>query len=732
MINRHSWLLSDLDLIPKNDIKVFSTFSCGGGSSFGYELNGCEVIAANDIDPQMAYHYRLNHNPKYYYLCPIKDLLTRDLPDELFGIDILDSSPPCFAKGTPVITSEGVKNIEEIKEGDLVLTHKGRWKPVLKTMTRLSETIWIDNRIETTPDHPFYTKFSNRDYKQTTSLSDNPEWTAAKDCEGKFLGLPVEIEKLDLPEPPERFVYNKSFWYFVGRWIGDGWIRYEEGSNEPYKKRERYVDSCKPCIVCGKDSLPHGRYNGWWTNYCSIKCKGIESRKRKRPKYEVLICSSFDEGDSLYLKLSELNVKIGRKTEATTERFRISSKALVHWLMQYFGRYASGKNLPGFIYSMRKEWKESFLQGYIDADGFEFGENNVTLTSIGRNLICGIMQLAVTMDYSICIQKKMPQNNLIEGRKVNVKQSYALSLTKNNRYVSYSHNIQWRKLRRKTRPASELTQVYDIEVADDHSFIADGFIVHNCSLFSDSGDREKKWGKLTHFREGQQKQILDELFFDYLDLVERLKPKVTIAENVKGLIKGNAKWYVKLIYERYKEIGYTPQLFLINSADCGVPQIRERVFFCAIRNDLFKQKLILNPTEKWVSCGEATNDIQDLTDEEIERTKISEKANKLWKLTKNGSTFGKTNLILTGKETSFNTKKLDDKKPSNTLQGNDCILHWNQPRKLTLREWIRLGTFPDDYKFKNPKIGKYMIGMSVPPKMMQYVSGEVIKQWLIN
>ena len=53
------------------------------------------MIAANDIDPEMAYHYKLNLNPNHYFLCPIKDLLKKDLPDELYHLDILDGSPPC-------------------------------------------------------------------------------------------------------------------------------------------------------------------------------------------------------------------------------------------------------------------------------------------------------------------------------------------------------------------------------------------------------------------------------------------------------------------------------------------------------------------------------------------------------------------------------------------------------------------------------------------------------------
>ena len=61
----------------------------------GYKRAGCNVIAANDIDPEMAWHYKKNINPKHYFLCPIKDLIGCDLPSELFGIDILDGSPPC-------------------------------------------------------------------------------------------------------------------------------------------------------------------------------------------------------------------------------------------------------------------------------------------------------------------------------------------------------------------------------------------------------------------------------------------------------------------------------------------------------------------------------------------------------------------------------------------------------------------------------------------------------------
>lgn len=251
-----------------------------------------------------------------------------------------------------------------------------------------------------------------------------------------------------------------------------------------------------------------------------------------------------------------------------------------------------------------------------------------------------------------------------------------------------------------------------------------------CSTFSMAGSREKSWGKKKHFREGQSKQILDDLFFDYLNLVELLKPKVAIAENVKGMLLGNAKGYVKLVVSRLKEIGYNPQLFLINAADCGVPQRRERVFFCALRNDINKPKLILNLTHEWISAGEATNDLQVLTDNEIRDTMPRPTELRFWYNTKKGNSFSDASLKENGKPSFFNQYRLDDSKPANTLasrHSNYC--HWDICRQLTFREWKRLGSFPDDYQAKTDAIGKYMIGMSVPPKMMYEVAKAVIKQW---
>ena len=251
-----------------------------------------------------------------------------------------------------------------------------------------------------------------------------------------------------------------------------------------------------------------------------------------------------------------------------------------------------------------------------------------------------------------------------------------------------------------------------------------------CSTFSMAGSREKAWGKDKHFREGQAKQVLSDLFFDYLDLVERLKPCVAIAENVKGMILGNAKGYTKMVMARFKEIGYRPQLFLINGADCGVPQRRERVFFVAIRDDINVPPLKLAPKHRWINSSEACQDLQDLTQEELIETAATASDKKWWPKTAAGTDYGVAAMKETGKPTGFSIKRLDGNIPSNTLVSSEPLRHWAKCRRLTFREWKRLGSFPDDYHAKTDKIGKYMIGMSVPPKMTEVVARAVIDQWL--
>lgn len=239
-----------------------------------------------------------------------------------------------------------------------------------------------------------------------------------------------------------------------------------------------------------------------------------------------------------------------------------------------------------------------------------------------------------------------------------------------------------------------------------------------CSSFSMAGSREKAWGEKKKFREGQVHQVLDDLFFDFIDIAEKLKPKVVVAENVKGLIQGNARGYVKEIFKKFRDIGYDCQLFLLNAAAMGVPQKRERTFFIA--NKLGK-KVKLEFNEKQISVSKSFHGLAG----QRGRSQSHTAAFPLWLKAAPGESFSKYH----PKGTYFNSQKLAFNSPSGTIIASSAsgLWHFNEPRNLSPLEFCRLSSFPDDFSFLNNEAG-YVCGMSVPPFMMQRVANQIAIQ----
>lgn len=240
-----------------------------------------------------------------------------------------------------------------------------------------------------------------------------------------------------------------------------------------------------------------------------------------------------------------------------------------------------------------------------------------------------------------------------------------------------------------------------------------------CSSFSMAGSREKGWGKEKKFREGQANQVLDDLFFEFIALTKRLQPKVAIAENVKGLIQGHARGYVKQIFQGFKEAGYTCQLFLLNAAAMGVPQRRERTFFIANR---LGKKIDLKFDEPAISVEKALGGSCA-----IGKSRETKETVFLWAKTKIGDTFASVH----PKGNYFTWRKVDPKSsaPCN-IGSSHTLFHWNICSQLNSNYFKRTQSFPDDYNFLDQKAG-YVCGMSVPPLMMQRLADQVYRQLLI-
>lgn len=105
-----------------------------------------------------------------------------------------------------------------------------------------------------------------------------------------------------------------------------------------------------------------------------------------------------------------------------------------------------------------------------------------------------------------------------------------------------------------------------------------------CASFSTAGKREAGWGKVKTYSD--TKQRTDDLFFEYARLVKGVQPKVFVAENVSGLVKGTAKGYFLEILAALKECGYCVKAKLLDAQWLGVPQMRQRIIFIGVRNDL--------------------------------------------------------------------------------------------------------------------------------------------------
>lgn len=254
-------------------------------------------------------------------------------------------------------------------------------------------------------------------------------------------------------------------------------------------------------------------------------------------------------------------------------------------------------------------------------------------------------------------------------------------------------------------------ELYDLDILDGSP---------PCSSFSMAGNREKDWGKKKVFREGQAEQVLDDLFFEYIALAKKLQPKVVIAENVKGLIQGNAKLYVKQIFKAFDEAGYKVQLFLLNAASMGVPQKRERVFFIAQRNDLNLPKLELSFNEEAIP-------FKMIDEGSVTRKPIREGIKEYYKITP----MGKSVSTVHPKGMYFGTYKQHPELVSSTIiadSGGGIMLHFIEDGYLTDNEYIKIGTYPLDYNFKSID-PKYLIGMSVPPVMTAQIANQINIQW---
>ena len=292
-----------------------------------------------------------------------------------------------------------------------------------------------------------------------------------------------------------------------------------------------------------------------------------------------------------------------------------------------------------------------------------------------------------------------------------------------NPKYAFLEGIQTFKLRDDMPP-----ELYDLDILDGSP---------PCSSFSMAGNREEDWGKEKVFREGQSEQVLDTLFFDFIDLAEKLKPKVAVAENVAGLMMGNAKQYVIKIYEAFDKAGYTCQHFLLDASNMGVPQARKRVFFVCLRKDLadpfmvqkdmftFVPQINLEFNEPKILFG----DVRSETGKDYSHT---ERAELLPYRIPSDTCIADINMRRHQKNSGFNSMIRHDNEVCGTIIAGEKVWRYFDGMACSDEDYMLCGSYPLDYNFmtKAKEGPKYMIGMSVPPVMTAQIATRIHEQWL--
>lgn len=452
---------------------------------------------------------------------------------------LMTYSFPCFTADSLVLTRDGFKKICDIEYGDFVLSHDNNYHKVVNIFNNGTHDIYKINamgvdEIKTTLNHKFYVREKYRKGHKSIRCFREPIWKELKDLtKDDYLGVSINQNNTSIVSNKLPMQHN-SFWWLIGRYLGDGWIRQQGG---------------------------------------------------------IIICCDKKELNEITNHLDKLDWNYNVVNERTVFKIHIPKKALSDFVKQ-FGNNAGTKHLTRDILDLPIHYLEPFIKGYISADGC-FTNGVYKATSISRELIYGIAQCVAKVyrtPYRI-YKVEPPKTKIIEDRLVNQNSWYQLVFKtekKKQDKAFYEDGYIWYPIKSINYIGKDC--VYDIEVEDSHSFTVQNTIVHNCQDLSKAG-----LGKGMEKGSGTRSGMLWEVE-RILDECNGNLPQILLMENVPDVIGSKniihfAKWLEKL-----EKLGYHCYWQVLNAKDFGVPQNRERCFMVSLLGDYLyefpkKQKL---------------------------------------------------------------------------------------------------------------------------------------------
>ena len=274
-----------------------------------------------------------------------------------------------------------------------------------------------------------------------------------------------------------------------------------------------------------------------------------------------------------------------------------------------------------------------------------------------------------------------------------------------------------------------------------------------CSAFSVAGKREKGWDKTKSYSDGKTVENIEDLFLEFIRVAKEIKPKVIVAENVKGITFGEATKKLNEFIKAFEGIGYYVTYRVLNAADFGVAQGRERTIFICVREDVadaiglsFLNLAGIFPNEfgYQISMEDAIDDIKN-DPEEIKELRDFYEGSFQKKfldpipfrpkrhMKPSDPEFREWN----PKASCFNMIRPCPTMPCPTLtqqgqkKGLSGVFHYAENRKLTIKELKRLMSLPEDYELTGTFDQQAeRIGRMVAPKMMAEVAKSIYENVL--
>lgn len=520
------------ELLPPGPARILDPFA-GNGIRFheaaidrGYDSVGVE------LEPEFAAAHPRN-------IVGNATRLTR-FDDDSF--DAALSSPSyanrmCLAGDTMIATYRGHKPIAEVETGDLVLTRDGRFRRVLwSRQTGIQQTMTIDalGRLDlhATAEHRLWSRRRWTDGKGAIQ-HDAPSWRDALHLDRPAKSWRQESCQLAAPATfdvmaPECRV-DAPFWRAIGRWLGDGWTY---ATRKPRQRKAKESDSWSD------EAMTHA-YVGW--------------------------CDHPDKGDGLESELREaFGDKVRRATPTTAARCVVYDVVLLRWLEANFGKLAHGKDVPLWTLGLPAEARVALIEGWLAADGCEHDRGSCQVVigvTVSRAMALGMQILAHSVGYSANVtQGKDARTEMVCGRESQCRASWRVEIWRTGSRCNHRVDDAVWSIVRSVRPDGDLAvPVFDLEVEDDHSFIANGVIVHNSDNYAGDAKgskrityrialgRELTKGNTAGMPWGSAYRGMHKLAWAELRRV--LKPGATFVLNVKDHIRDDVRqrvtnWHV--------------------------------------------------------------------------------------------------------------------------------------------------------------------------------------------